>query len=226
MRLSAWIPLGSVSAAIAILAGCAAPSVDRVATPADHSILVRPGRAGFVVAARADRNAGATAIAREIAEHTGFGLVVAVRSSSGDAAREPAEAYERAATEAARGPLRFLVEIREGDRPPCAGQMEIATVGVNAELGARLRALAELIRDAHLRVNPEVARLAVVVDAGDAGAAATTTDARAQTLGAALRPERALSIELPPCARPDWRQMYGAVLADFVSQAAALPAGR
>jgi hypothetical protein len=92
--------------------------------------------------------------------------------------------------------------------------MEIATAGVDAELAVRLRALAELIRDAHLRVNPEVARLVVVVEAGEG------------VDGAAFRPERALRIELPPCARRDWREMYGAVLADFVAEAAALPAGR
>jgi hypothetical protein len=223
MRLSAWIlRSGSVSAALAILTGCATPSVDRVATPPDRSILVRPGRAGFVVAAHADRSAGAAAIAREIAEHTGFGLVVVARPSA-EMPGQGAEAYERAATEAARGPLRFFVEIREADRPPCVGQMEIATVGMNAELGARLRALAELIRDAHLRVNPEVARLTVVVDAG---AAPTTTETRGEIPGVSLRPERALRIDLPPCARRDWRDMYGAVLADFVAQAAALPAGR
>jgi len=215
MPLSAWIRRsGSVSAAIAILAGCAGPTVDRASIPPDRPILVRPGRSGFVVAAPADHDAAATAIAREVAEHTGFGLVVAARPSSDDTLGTLAAAYERAVGEAARGPLRFFVEIRQGDRPPCAGRMEIATTGVDAELAVRLRALAELIRDAHLRVNPEVARLTVVVDAG------------AGVDGAALRPERALRIELPPCARRDWREMYGAVLADFVAEAAALPAGR
>src|SRR5262245_14898605 len=110
MRLSAWIPrFASVSAALALLAGCVAPSLDSVATPPDRSILVRPGRAGYVVAAHADRGAGAAAIARAIAEHTGFGLVVAPRPSGGDTTRHPSEAYERAASEAARGRLRFLV---------------------------------------------------------------------------------------------------------------------
>src|SRR5262244_736808 len=142
MRLSAWIPrFGSVSAAIAILAGCVAPSVDTVAAPADRHMLVRPGRAGFVVAAHADRGAGATAIAREIAEHTGFGLVLSARPSAAETAGPLAEAYERAAIEAAQGrPLRFLVELREAGRPPCVGRMEIATVGVDIELAARLRA--------------------------------------------------------------------------------------
>ena len=227
MRLSAWIPrFGSVSAALAILAGCATSSVDSGATPPDRSLLVRPGRAGFVVAARADRSAGATTIAREIADHTGFGLVVAARSSDGGTPRPLSEAYERAATEAARGPLRFLVELSEAERPPCAGRMDIATIGVDTELAVRLRALAELIRDAHLRVNPEVVRLGVVVDAGADGAGSTASQPRARIVGASLRPQRALSIELPPCGRRDWRQMYGAVLADFVAEAAALPAGR
>jgi hypothetical protein len=223
MRLSAWIlRSGSVSAALAILAGCATPSVDSVATPPDRSILVRPGRAGFVVAAHADRSAGAAAIAREIAEHTGFGLVVVARPSA-EMPGQGAEAYERAATEAARGPLRFLVEIREADRPPCVGQMEIATVGMNAELGARLRALAELIRDAHLRTNREVQRLDVLIEPADP---VTYRASGAKRDGILHLPQRALHIELPRCARRDWRDVYTAVLADFLGQAVMLPVGR
>jgi len=225
MRLWAWIPrFGSVFAPITILAGCAAPSVDSVPAPSARAILVRPGRAGFVVAARADHSAGADAMAREIADQTGFGLVVIARPARGDTARELAEAYARAAIEAARGPVRFLVDLREGVGSACAGPMRIATVGVNTELAARLRVLAELIRDAHLRVNPEIARLTVVVDTTDA-VTVTTPNTRAGLLGV-LRPERALSIELPPCARRDWREMYGAVLSAFVAEAAALAAGR
>jgi hypothetical protein len=223
MRLSAWIPrFGSVSAAIVLLAGCAAASVNPVTTLPQPSILVRPGRAGFVVAAHAERGAGVTAIAREIAEHTAFGLVLATPAQNGDATRGLDPAYERAATEAARGPLRLLVELREGDRAACVGPMAIGTVGVDAELAKRLRALAELIRDAHLRANPEIPRLAIVVDGGGE----TVVEIRARMVAASLAPERALSIELPPCVRRDWRELYGAVLADFVAQAAALPAGR
>ena len=39
-------------------------------------------------------------------------------------------------------------------------------------------------------------------------------------------PERALHIELPKCARRDWRATYTSILADFLIQAIALPAGR
>jgi hypothetical protein len=225
MQLSAWIQhLGSVSAAIATLAACAGPTVDRASTLPDRAILVRPGRAGLVVAARADGGGGAAAIAREIAEHTGFGLVVAPRGAplaASDAA------YARAVSEAARGSVRFLVEVGEGDRPSCAGRIEIVTAGVDAELAVRLRALAELIRDAHLRANPEIPRLAVLVDAGGRGDGVSTTPSSAGGEGTdALRPERTLRIELPPCSRRDWRETYGAVLADFVAEAATLPAGR
>jgi hypothetical protein len=223
MRFPAWIRRsGSVSAGIAILAGCAGQSVDVASTAPDRRILVRPGRSGFVVAAHATGDAGTAVIAREIAQHTGFGLVVAPGASPRDADRSPAEAYERAVGEAAQGPLRFFVEIRGSDRSPCAGQMDIATVGVDPELGVRLRALAELIRDAHLRANSAIERLTVQVegaDGTDLGSGAGPDDIR-------RRPERALQIELPRCARPDWREMYGAILGDFVSQAAALPAGR
>ena len=228
MRFLAWIRrFGSVSAAIAILAGCAGQPagqpMDVASTAADRRMLVRPGRSGFVVAAPPGHgDASAAVIAREIAQHTGFGLVVAPGASPRDAGPSPAGAYERAVGEAAQGPLRFFVEIRGSDRTPCAGQMDIATVGVDAELGLRLRALAELIRDAHLRANREIERLTVQVegaDGTDLGVSAWPDDIR-------RRPERALQIELPRCPRPDWREMYGAILADFVSQAAALPAGR
>jgi hypothetical protein len=224
MRFLTWIRrFGSVSAAIAILAGCAGQPVDVASTAADRRILVRPGRSGFVVAAHATGDASTAVIAREIAQHTGFGLVVAPGAASPrDAGHSPTEAYERAVGEAAQGPLRFFVEIRGSDRTPCAGQMDIATVGVDPELAVRLRALAELIRDAHLRANREIERLTVQVegaDGTDLGSGARPDDIR-------RRPERALQIELPRCARPDWREMYGAILGDFVSQAAALPAGR
>jgi len=227
MRFLAWIRrFGSVSAGIAILAGCAGQPLgqpmDVASTAADRRMLVRPGRSGFVVAAHATGDASTAVIAREIAQHTGFGLVVAPGASPRDAGQSPAGAYERAVGEAAQGPLRFFVEIRGSDRTPCAGRMDIATVGVDAELGLRLRALAELILDAHLRANRAIERLTVQVegaDGTDLGVSAWPDDIR-------RRPERALQIELPRCPRPDWREMYGAILGDFVSQAAALPAGR
>lgn len=211
MRLSAWIqPLGSVSLGLAVLAGCAGRPADVASPPAADRPLIRAGKPGFVVAAPGDRDASAAAIATEIAQHTGFGLVV-VPAASLAAPGPAAEVYQRAVRQAAGGPVGFLVEIRGLDGAPCAGQIEIATVGVSAELAVRLRALAELIRDAHLRANSDVARLPVVVDDAD---------------GVRRWPPRTLQIALPRCARRDWHETYGAILADFVTQAAALPAGR
>jgi len=219
MRYPAWIrSLGSVSAAIAVLAGCAGPAVDDVLRARDGGVLIRPGRPGFVVGTRGERDT--IAVVTEVAQHTGYGLVVAP-DASGDPASRAAQAYERGVVDAAQGPLRFYVEIDGHDGTPCAGQLAIAPIGVDRELALRLRALAELIRDAHLRVNHEVERLAVVLaDAGGDAAAGVRRD------GVLGRPERALHIELPRCGRRDWREMYGAILADFVAQAAVLPAGR
>ena len=39
-------------------------------------------------------------------------------------------------------------------------------------------------------------------------------------------PVRALHLELPRVARGEWREPYTAILAEFLAQAAALPAGR
>jgi hypothetical protein len=223
MRLSAWIrPLGSVSLGIAVLAGCAGQPADVTSPPAPDRPRVRAGKPGFVVAALpGDHDTSAAAIAAEIAQHTGFGLVVVPAASLGPPG-PAAEVYERAVRQAAGGPVDFLVEIRGLDRAPCAGQIEIATVGVSAELAVRLRALAELIRDAHLRANSDVARLPVVVD--DTGV--VTDHIGGGSDGVRRWPPRALQIALPRCARRDWRETYGAILADFVTQAAALPAGR
>jgi hypothetical protein len=39
-------------------------------------------------------------------------------------------------------------------------------------------------------------------------------------------PERALHIELPQAARTDFRDLYTAILADFLTEAVKLPVGR
>jgi len=222
MRLSAWIQsLGSVSLGIAVLAGCAGRPADVASPPAADRPLIRAGKPGFVVAAPGDRDASAAAIATEIAQHTGFGLVV-VPAASLAAPGPAAEVYQRAVRQAAGGPVGFLVEIRGLDGAPCAGQIEIATVGVSAELAVRLRALAELIRDAHLRANTDVVRLPVVVDDADG----VTDHVGGGADGGQRWPPRTLQNALPRCARRAWHETYGAILADFVTQAAALPAGR
>jgi len=38
-------------------------------------------------------------------------------------------------------------------------------------------------------------------------------------------PKRALHVELPRAARTDWREVYVAILADFLVQAVPLPSG-
>lgn len=165
---------------------------------------MRAGRPGFVVAAPRDP-AATGEIAAEIARRTGFGLVLAPTPT--DRARQ---IDERGLHEAAQGPLRFYAEIHRGGSRPCAGRLAIGTVGVDAEGARRLRALAELIRDAHLRGNPDVQRLDVSVAPAEPASALPGEVAQA------------LEIELPRCARQDFRETYTAVLADFLTQAVLL----
>ena len=242
-----WRPirrLASVGAGALLLYGCAAPLAQPVESPATTSvtappttsvtlpggkIAARPGRPGFVLAAPhggSDLNTDDMAV--EIARRTGFGLVVATGFSmepgAGDEpARSVYETYERRVLETAQGPLRFYAEIHGNNRQECAGQIEIATVGVDRELALRLRALAELIRDAHLRANREVQRLDVLIEPADT---VTYRASGAKRDGILRLPQRALHIELPRCARRDWREAYTAVLADFLQQASSLPVGR
>jgi hypothetical protein len=140
-----------------------------------------------------------------------------------EAARQIYEIYEQRVREAARGPLRFYAEIQGNSRQECAGQIEIATAGVDRELALRLRALAELIRDAHLRAHREVQRLDVLIEPVDA---VTYRASGAGRDGILRVPERALHIELPQCGRRDWRETYTSILADFLAQAVTLHEGR
>jgi hypothetical protein len=209
--------LASVAAALATLYGCAAQPVDVPAVTARAPVAARLGRPGFVVAApHGGRDTDDMAV--EIAQRTGFGLVVA-----GEGAAAVPRVLEQRVLEVAQGPLRFYAELQGSSRRDCAGRIEIATVGVDRELALRLRALAELIRDAHLRANAEVQRLDVLVEPADPvayGAAVTRRE------GVLRLPERGLHIELPRCARRDWRDAYTAILADFLAQAGSLPVGR
>jgi hypothetical protein len=232
----------------------AAPPVAARSRP-EGQIAIRLGRVGYVVAAphgASDTNTGDIAV--EIARRTGFGLVVASgfavpdngRPAAGRryhvnrplegvpgqpaaeheptaAAREVYELYEQRVLQASQGPLRFYAEIHGNNRAQCAGQIEIATVGVDHELALRLRALAELIRDAHLRTHAEIDRLQVLIEPVDA---VKYRASGAKRDGILRLPERALHIELPRCARRDWREAYTAILADFLAQAVALPIGR
>jgi hypothetical protein len=244
-----------VGAGPLLLFGCAAQTVDYPPeTPRGH-IAARPGRPGFVVAApHGSSDAQTGEIAAEVARRTGFGLVVASgfnlerdtlerpgrryqvnRPFEGTPSRPPSEdstsdgarlvyaAYERRVREIAQGPLRFYTEIHGNNRRESSGRIEIATVGVDREFALRLRALAELVRDAHLRGQPLVPRLDVVVEPADPVFYAASG---AKRDGILKIPERALHIELPKSARVEHGALYTAILADFVTQAVALPRGR
>jgi hypothetical protein len=220
--------LASVGAGLISLYGCATHRAEVPSTTAGPHITVRPGRAGLVVAAPpATSDADTGDMTAEIARRTGFGLVVTLPgrpvAGSTERARAVAESYERSVREAAQGPLRFYAEIHGNARQQCAGELEIATVGVDRELALRLRALAELIRDAYLRAHREVQRLDVLVAPVDA---VTDQGSGAGRDGILRLPERALQIELPRCERRDWRDTYTSILADFLAQAVTLSAGR
>ena len=138
-------------------------------------------------------------------------------------ARRVYEAYVSRVSEVAQGPLLFYVEIHGNSRPQTAGRIEIATVGVDRELALRLRTLAEMIRDAHVRAHPDVVRLDILVEPADP---VVYTASGAKRDGILTLPLQALHIELPAAARMEFADVYTAVLADFLGQAVSLPPGR
>lgn len=243
--------LASVATASLLLFGCAAVPVGVEGEGARGWVATRPGRPGFVVAApHGTSDPGTADIAAEVARRTGFGLVVATgfgvepdgangpgrryqvnRPLEGVPGRPPAEevateaarrvyeAYEQRVREAARGPLAFYAEVHGNNRRGSAERIEIATVGVDREQALKLRTLFELIRDAHLRGRPGAPRLEVLVEPADRVVYAASG---AKRFGILRLPERALHLELPRAARRDWREVYTAILADFLAQAAAL----
>jgi hypothetical protein len=247
--------LASVAAAPLVLFGCATQRVDYPLDPGRGHIIARPGRPGFVVAApHGSSDVRTGEIAAAVARRTGFGLVVASgfaleptsgerpgrryqvnrpfegapsrppsEDSSSDAARRVYDMYARRVRETAQGPLRFFTEIHGNNRLESSGRIEIATVGVDKEYAQRLRALAELVRDAHLRGQTRVPRLEVVVEPADPVFYAASG---AKRDGILKLPERALHIELPKAARAEHRELYTAIVADFVAQAVSLPRGR
>ncbi len=247
--------LASVAAGSLVLFGCATQRVEHPIETTRGEIAARLGRPGLVVAApHGSSDLKTSEIAGDVARRTGFGLVVASgfelerdtretpgrrfqvnrpfegrpsRPASEDVATEPArrvyDAYERRVRETAQGPLRFYAEIHGNNRFESAGRIEIATVGVDREYARRLRVLAELVRDAHLRGHTSAPRLEVAVEPADPvfyGASGAKRD------GILKLPERAVHIELPKTARVEHRELYTAIVADFVAQAAALPRGR
>jgi hypothetical protein len=138
-------------------------------------------------------------------------------------ARQVYEAYLQHVRDVAQGPLLFYAEIHGNNRVETAGRIEIATVGVDRELALRLRTLAEMIRDAHVRVHPEVVRLDILVEPADRVFHTASGAKRDGILGLPLQ---ALHIELPRAARVEFADVYTSVLADFLGQAVSLPRGR
>ena len=247
--------LASVAAGSLVLFGCATQRVEHPIETPRGEIASRLGRPGLVVAApHGSSDLKTNEIAADVARRTGFGLVIAYgfelerdtreapgrryqvnrpfegrpsRPPSEDVATEPArriyDAYERRVRETAQGPLRFYAEIHGNNRLESAGRIEIATVGVDREYARRLRVLAELVRDAHLRGHASAPRLEVAVEPADPVFYAASG---AKRDGILKLPERAVHIELPKTARVEHRELYTAIVADFVAQAAALPRGR
>jgi len=133
------------------------------------------------------------------------------------------ENFERHVRATAQGPLHFYAEIHGNNRRESAGRIEIATVGIDREYAQRLRTLCELIRDAHLAGHAGAPRLDVLVEPADAIFYAASG---AKRDGILKLPERAVHIELPKAARVEFRELYTAIVADFVAQAITLPRGR
>ena len=235
-----------------LFSGCAAPSVTIESEPVPRGHIVgRPGRAGVIVAAphgTSDKNTGD--IAAQISRRTGFGLVVAtgfsIEPDTGERAgrrylvnrpfegvpgvrlaeevmtapaRSVYDQYERRVREVSGGPLAFYVEVHGNGRRESADRIEVATVGVDREHALQLRTLFELTRDAHLRTDREAPRLRILVEPADQ---LFYTASGAKRAGILRLPQRALHIELPKAARVDWRDLYTAILADFVNEAVSL----
>src|SRR2546428_12243007 len=77
--------------------------------------------------------------------------------------------------------------------------------------------------DAHLGAHGEARDLDVVIEPADTLRYAASG---AKRVGILRVPERALHIELPKAARTEWREVYTAVPAGFLLQAAAADPGR
>ena len=228
-RSMRWARTLSVASLPLVLYGCVAKAVVLDTAVAPGHIVVRPGKPGFVIAApHGTTDPGTGDLAAEIARRTGFGLVVAagrppLEEVATDSALRIYLAYEKRVQEAAQGRLAFYAEIHGNNRRETAGRIEIATVGVDRELAQRLRALLELIRDAHLRGHPGTPKLEVVIEPADTIFYAASG---AKRDGILKLPTRALHFELPRVARTDARAPYIVILSEFLVQASTLPAGR
>ena len=185
-----------------LVSGCAAPPVV-VEMPAPRPrVAAKPQRQGFVIAAPEVRGDPHTSeFAAELARRTGFVLLAAP---------------------GADGAMAFYAEINANDRRESTHRIEISTLGVEPGLAQRLRALFELIRDAHLRATPAAPRVDVLLTPADTALAGATASRDAMP----RPPTRVLRLELPRSVRTDAREPYLKILAAFLTEAATLPAGR
>ncbi len=219
----------------------------RPTLPGQGTFTVQKGRPGFVIGAPHGTTDSATdTIGADLARLTGFSVVIARGFGKLDAegrrynvnrptegvsgtppsgekesaeARRVFEGYDRSVTEAAQGPLRYYVEVHGNAHMETAGRVEIATVGISTDEAWRLKALLELVRDAHLRSQPDAPRLDILVGPVDA---LRYTASQAKAGGLFARSEKAIHIELPRVARTTYREIYTAMLADFLRQSADL----
>jgi len=218
----------SVASIALALSGCAQqrvevePAAPRGAVVAPRGLAVAvPARAGGVIAAPPGTiDPQSRDVAVELARRTGFSLLI-IGSPVEGARPEVAGAFEQRVRDAARTPLvrdagagtlAFYAEIHRA-RLDSPRSIEITTTARDAGLAGRLRTLFELIRDAHLRSHARAPRLDVLVTTGDEA-------------GARDGLPRALKLALPPIAGAEAREPYLTILADFLAQAATLPAGR
>ncbi len=238
-----------------VVAGCATSSALPDLEGLPGKISGQLGRRGVVIAApHGSSDAYTGEIAAELGRRTGFGVVVATgfnlaadarerpgrryqvnRPFEGTPGRPPSEdvasararevyqAYEQRVRDVAQGPLVFYAEIHGNVHSDAAGQIEIATAGIDRDEALRLRTLLELIRDAHLGADRAAPRLQILVEPANPvryGASGAKRD------GILRLPQRALHFELPKAARTEWREMYTAILADFLAQAAPPSTGK
>jgi hypothetical protein len=140
----------------------------------------------------------------------------AAEESVSEGARRVYDAYERRVRETAQTALVFYAEIHGNNHRESATQIQVATVGVDREAAFRLRALLELVRDAHLRGHPDAPRLQIMIEPADS---VRYSAAGAKRDGILRLPRHALHVELPQAARTQWRETYTAILGDFLLQA-------
>lgn len=225
--------------------GCAALRLELESPLGLGRLASRKGRPGVVIGVPHGTSDPYTdRIGVELAQRTGFGVVIAIGYGEFDArhrrlnvnrptegvpggsstdevwserARHIYDAYVARVKGVAEGPLGLYVEVHGTGRRGNVGRIEIATVGVSREEAWWLRSLLELRRDAHLCDNGETPRLDVLVEPLDRVSLAASL---AKQIGILKLPAQAIHIELPRIARTVRRQAYTDALAEFLTAAA------